>query len=248
MLNWLMLSGIVAAIPLQSVCAKQYRKTGAGGQGILFTAALFAMAVFCAASGGSLRFDVAYLPYSLVFAVSYSMSFVFQLLALSCGSMALTMLIQSYSLLLPAFYGIVFLKEPVGAAFYAGIVLLVLCLFLICFDQGAGTAAVSWKWVLFAALSFLGNGMCSVVQKMEGENLGSVYRNEFMIAALLMILPVFGVWGLIREKSAARMFFRRGWYWGALCGVLNGGVNLSVLVLAQSMPAVGVLSVICLNL
>ena len=129
MLNWLMLSGIVAAIPLQSVCAKQYRKTGAGGQGILFAAAtaLFAMAVFCAASGGSLHFDTAYLPYSLAFAASYSMSFVFQLLALSCGSMALTMLIQSYSLLLPAFYGIVFLKEPVEAAFYAGIVLLALC-------------------------------------------------------------------------------------------------------------------------
>ena len=108
---------------------------------------------------------------------------------------------------------------------------------LICFDPNAGKAAVSWKWVLFAALSFLGNGMCSVVQKMEGEALGSVYRDEFMIAALLMILPVFGVWGLIREKSAARMFFRRGWYWGALCGVLNGGVNLSVLMLAQSMPA-----------
>ncbi len=239
MTAYLLLFGVIIGIPLQSMAVKQYQKKTGGGSNFLFTAciALFAMLLFFAAGGSSFHFDLSYLPYSAAFAVSYSISFIFQILALSCGPMSLTLLIQSYSLLLPTFYGILFLKEEAGLALYIGIALLAACIFLTNFTKGEESTHFSWKWFLFAWLSFLGNGMCSVIQKAEISALGTDHQHEFMVVALGMILIAFCIVGAVRERKTARVFFQKGWYWGGLCGLINGGVNLGVILLSSRMPA-----------
>ncbi len=251
--NYLILLGIMVAMSAQGVAVKLYQKRGFGSRNLLFTAfiGLVAMAVFLASGlvQGELDFSVEFLPYSLGFAASYGMCFVFQILALACGSMSLTMLILSYSLLMPTFYGILFLDESVGWTFAVGVALLAVCLFLINYQKREKTkdesadpdkkpaGRITLKWLIFAWLSFLGNGICSTVQKAATVNLGGRYKNEFMIVAMLMIAVGFGIAGVIRERGVVKDFMRRGWYFGALCGLLNGIVNLAVIILATRMPA-----------
>ena len=67
---------------------------------------------------------------SLIFAVVYAMATVFAVLAIKHGSLSITTLIISYSLLIPTFYGIIFLREPVGAFLIIGIILLAVSLWL----------------------------------------------------------------------------------------------------------------------
>ena len=72
---------------------------------------------------------------------------------------------MSCSLLLPSFYGIIFLSEPIGIKLIVGIVLLVVALVMINYEKDAVPSSL--KWAICAVLAFVGNGMCSVVQKLE---------------------------------------------------------------------------------
>ncbi len=238
MTTYLILAGVIVGIPLQSVMIKQNEKKGTRAE-LLFTAftSLFAMLIFIFIEGRAFSFSKSFLPYSIGFAVSYATSFVCNISALSCGPMSLTLLMQSYSLLLPTFYGVLFLDEGVGVSFWIGILLLGICLFLTYFDKKGMKEKITVKWVIFATLAFLGNGMCSVVQKMQTGALGSTYQNEFMIVAFAMITVGFTVAGLIKERPVLLPFLKRGWMYGALCGLFNGGVNLGVLILSGRMPA-----------
>ncbi len=238
-MTYLILVGVILGIPLQSVMIKQNQRKGAKNAGLLFTAftSLFAMLTFVAINGKGFDFSAKFLPYSIGFAISYGTSFICNILALSCGPMSLTLLMQSYSLLLPTFYGVLFLNEGVGVTFWIGVALLALCLFLTYFDKKSIGKKITVKWVIFATLAFLGNGMCSVVQKMQTVALGNIYQNEFMIIALALIAVGFFVAGTIKEKAELSAFFKKGWYFGAFCGLFNGGVNFGVLILSGKMPA-----------
>ncbi len=244
MVDYLILFGILVAVPAQSVAVKLYQKRHGEHGELLLTAVigLFAMLVFAlpAALRDGFALSLSYLPYSLGFAVGYGMSFVFQILALSSGPMSLTVLIQSYSLLIPTFYGVLFLNERVGRSFAAGIALLVICLFLINYrkrTEGEAGGRITLKWLIFVWLSFLGNGMCSTVQKVATVHLDESLHFEFMAAAMLLITVGFCIAGLIRERRTLRAFLRGGWCYGGACGLLNGGANLAVILLATRMPA-----------
>ncbi len=254
MTDYLVLIGVMAAIPAQSVAMKFYQKRGFGRRNLLYTSfiGLFAMAVFlvCAAVAGKFSFSTAYLPYSLGFAVTYGMAIVFQILALSCGPMPLTTLVLSYSLLLVTFYGIFFLNETPGWGFIPGVALLAVCLFLTNYQKrpkkdaaAAGetppprAGGITLRWVIFVWLAFLGNGLCTIVQKMATVRFGTRYSNEFMVAALLAITVGFGIAGLIRERDLLVPFAKRGWFFAAACGALNGLANVAVIFLSTRMPA-----------
>ncbi len=239
LMEYLILIGIILLIPLQSVMIKQNDKRGAKNAGLWFTAAtaFFAMVVFIVAEGTSFSFSWNFVPYSVGFALSYGVTFICNILALSSGPMSLTLLLQSYSLLLPAFYGILFLDEEIGVTLIIGIALLALCLFLTYFEKKGESERISVRWLIFALLAFLGNGMCSVIQKMHTTSLGDKYSNEFMIVALALITVSFACIALFRQRREFKPFIRRGWYFGALCGLFNGGVNMGVIMLSSMMPA-----------
>ncbi len=239
MTAYLILLGVIFGIPLQSVMIKQEQRRVSGKSDLLFSGftALFAMLLFLVINRGAFRFSMEFLPYSIGFAVAYAAAFICNVLALSCGPMSLTLLLQSYSLLLPTFYGVLFLNEGVGITFWLGVALLALCLFLTYFDRSGMGERITFKWLILALLAFLGNGMCSTVQKMQTVALGGEYQNEFMILALAVIALGTLACGLWRERNVLPAFLRRGWYFGALCGLFNGGSNFGVMLLSHQMPA-----------
>ncbi len=235
-MQYLYLTAVIFGVSFQNIIKKPYTlKTGGRGSytfGVLLSVS--ALLFFIITSKG-LDFNTGLILYSALFAVSYIMGTVFALEAISCGSLSLTALLISYSLLLPTVYGLVFLKDPIGAQFVPSFILLVISLFLT--NAKSEKVKINFKWIVFATLASVGNGMCSVSQKMQQVRFEGAYKNEFMILALSIVAAFLLVYSLIKERRQMTSFIKAGWKEAILCGIANGVVNLLVMVLSDTMPA-----------
>ena len=94
---------------------------------------------------------------------------------------------------------------------------------------------ISLKWIVFILLGFAGNGLCTVIQKAQQQAFSGAYKSEFMIVALAIVAIGFAIVALITQKDAVRQSFGVSGFWGVLCGVCNGAVNLLVMILTNRM-------------
>lgn len=235
MLNVIFLIAIILGVSGQNIVKKPYTQK-MGGSGVYFFNAILSAAalLFFAVTATKLDFDISFIPYSIGFATSYAIATVFLVLAIAYGSLSLTSLFFSYSLMIPTLYGLVFLKDDISAGFILGLALLVVSLFLV--NKNDKKAKFSFKWIICVILAFLGNGMCTVVQNMQQVAFDGAYKNEFMIVALAIVALVMSIMSLIKERKAMKVYAKAGWHWALICGLLNGMVNLFVMILSRSMP------------
>ncbi len=233
-MNIFYLSSIILGVSAQNIFKRQYTdKTN--GKGIwIFSGlvSLFAMLFFVCTSK-NLNFNISFLPYSIGFAAAFGTTTLFSVLAVSCGSLSLTSLFISYSLMLPTFYGLIFLKDPVSIGLIPGIILLIISLILT--NKPNKKSKISFKWLIFVLLAFVGNGMCSTVQKMQQVKFNGAYKNEFMILALAFVTLSLFVFALFKEKSEIKTYAKAGWLLALLSGLINGMVNLFVMILSNRM-------------
>ncbi|MBR3967318.1 MAG: hypothetical protein IKJ91_09630 [Clostridia bacterium] len=173
------------------------------------------------------------IPYAITFAVSFAAATLFGLLAVANGPLSLSSLMISYSLMLPTFYGIIFLKETMSVYFIIGLCLLAVSLFLV--NKKNDKYPVTPKWLLFVFLSFLGNGLCSTFQKMQQLTFDSEYKNEFMILSLVIVTLIFIAAVPISDKSNFMEYLYHARFTAVLSGAMNGVVNLLVMVLSGMM-------------
>ena len=166
-MNALLLFIIILGLVAQNVTKKAYnQKTGNHGTYVFTGLSTLAAALFFLfSSGGNLNFTPDLFPWSLGFAVAYALAVVFSFLAISCGSLALSSLVLSYSLILPTIFGILFLDEPVSPWLFIGIILLCVSLLLINFKPGK--VKITLRWTIYVLISFVGNGFCSIMQKLQ---------------------------------------------------------------------------------
>ncbi len=232
--NVVYLIAIIIGVSAQNIFKKPYTNK-AGEKGVYWFSAALSLAalLFFVVTSKGLQFEIGILPYAFGFAVTYTMATVFSVKAISCGPLSLTALFSSYSLMLPAFYGLIFLREPIGVGFVPGIILLMISLILI--NKKSDDNKISFKWVIYVFLVFAGNGLCSVFQKIQQVKYDGAYKSEFMIAALGMVTIAMLVFALIDERKEVCTFFKGGWYWAVLCGLMNGIVNLFVMILSGRM-------------
>ncbi len=232
-------------IPGEAVIKKIYGKRCANGSTIFTILMALASATFFTVLGlcqGGLSYEWSVLPYSAAFGIGYAFCVLTGVWALEIGSMAITSLIISYSLMIPTVYGILFRNEGVTLTKIIGLGLLAVSLYLVnAPSKKAGDGAekrvpFSFKWLLFAFLSFALNGMISIIQAEQQIRFEKAYRSEFMGVALIIgalcLLPL----ALKRERSDMGTCLRKGWVLGVGCGVMNGLLNLIVMVTALMMP------------
>ena len=132
MLNAFYLIAIILGISGQSIVKKPYTQKTDGGGVYFFNTILSAAALlFFVVTSPKLSFDVSFVPYSIGFALAYATASVGGVLAIAHGSLSLSSLFMSYSLMIPTFYGLIFLKDPIGKGFMVGMILLLISLFLI---------------------------------------------------------------------------------------------------------------------
>ena len=175
------------------------------------------------------------------FGLSYAAATVFVVLAIKCGSLAKTTLITSYSLLVPALAGLIILREPLGIPMIAGMILLVLSLWLTNHRKKTADTPkekISLKWLIFVLLGFVGNGMCSTVQKLAPHYLGAdVNLTLSTIAALGLSTVVLIAASFLTKETDLKSTLRVGGPLSLFCGLFNGAVNYLAIYLNQFIPA-----------
>ena len=232
MINGILLAVIVLFVSAQQVAKKSFSNRCRGGA-LTFSgcSCLAALAVFLVTSGGKLTFSPEFVGYSFAFAASYCVALVFGLLAIKTGPLSLSSLLSSFSLLIPTFYGIAVLQEQTGLLLYLGLALLLGALVLINFEK-KGDKKITLRWILYVLLGFIGNGMCSTVQKIQQINLGGRYKSEFMILALMLCIAAIGILAVVTERRQIVPAVKKGAVYFIPCGLANGIVNFLVIYLS----------------
>lgn len=235
-MNYLLIAVIAAAIGLQGMCQKQYNLKFEGRGVLVFSSisALCSALVFLAVNRGC-TLSLALLPYSLLFALGYSFAVVFVVLACGYGSLALTNLMVSFSSVLPTVYGLLFLGEEVTHSLIGGVALLIAA--IVVMNLPEKDARVNLKWFFCAMLTFLGNGLTSIVLKVQAIDFDGEFGNDFMIVALLLVAVTSFLLALTREKKTVKVYVTGGAVLFSVCGLLNGFHNSLVVYVAARMPA-----------
>ena len=235
-MNYCFLFLTVATLAAQEVFTKQYStKKTAGAVTYAALVSISALCMFVLSSGFKFRFRQELLGYVLLFTAAYCAATVFLTLAMGCGPLSLTSLIHSYSLMIPTLYGILFLHEKLRVSMCIGMALLVLSLALINYAKSDRKKNV--RWLLYVCVAFMGNGLCSTVQKAQQVAFGGQYKNEFMIVSLAGVSVILLICSLFLERKQLLSSIRRGWYLAVPCGILNGLTNLFVLLLSTKIAA-----------
>ena len=221
---------------LQNIVSKEYNIKTKGKDIYLYTAvvAATAMIFFILTSGGSFEFNFHSAIYSAAFALCYLSAVVGMIKSIECGPLSVSSLINQCSLIIPTLYGVAILNEKLKIWGYIGIVLLFVSLFLVK-PKNSGKAKITPKWFVWVNIGFVGNGMCSTVQKMQQLKFDGAYKNEFMIIALCICAVVMSVASLlgVKEKRDVKSIFK----FAPIQGFANGVVNMLVMVLTALLPA-----------
>ena len=236
-MSYVFLMLAVCLISFQQVIKKLYSVKHKGGV-ITFTAAsvVFGLAYFCVTSK-EFNYTPELLWYSVAFSITYSLAVVGSILAIKTGPLSLSSLVTSYSLIIPTFYGIIVLGEPTKLMLYVGIVLLVISIFFVNMEKKGEEKKITLKWILCALLSFLANGACSTVQKVQQLDFNGLYKNESMIIALAISSVLLFISAFIIEGKEVKTVIKKGFWFYALCGVANAVTNYFTILLATRMPA-----------
>ena len=237
-MNAIMLLAAILGVSYQQISKKIYgAKTQNGAYLFSAISSLVAALFFVLSSGFKFSYSKEAFLYSVLFAVSYGAATLCSFLAIANGPLSLSSLMLSYSTALPAVYGVAFLDEKLKTHMVIGLVLLCVSLFFVNYEKSSEKKTITLKWAVFAFAAFFGNGACSIVQKVQQINCDKMYKNEFMIVALLMVSVVLTVAAVVKEKGSIVTNLGCGFPWYTSCGVANGLVNLFVLILATRMPA-----------
>lgn len=220
---------------LQSVAQKQYTLRVKSPNVLLFSAltSLIALCFFLITSRLDLVFDARLFPYALGFAVCYASAWAGTVFALRFGSMALSSLIVSCSLIFPTSYGLI-LGEEATPAVILGILLILAAIVLVNLKTG-GNEKFSFKWFLCVMIAFLGNGVCSIMQNMHKRALGDSFAHEFMIIALSASFILLMIAACLTSKSVLKDF-RSCLPFASANGVANALVNFLMITLIGNIP------------
>ena len=236
-MQYLFLLFAILVLTSQKMLMKQYEVKSGHPNTILFSAiaTLFAALFFFVLSGFQLELGVAseVLPYAIGFAIAYVFSIIGITLAIKEGPLSTTTLINSYSLIIPTLYGALILKDSIGITAYIGVILLLFSLFFV--NARKESVKLSAKWLFWVLVSFVGNGLCCTIQKMQQIAFEQTYGNEFMTVALGLAF-LFQMAYLILCKKIRRSEWRDCFTYAPFLGVANGATNWAVIVLTSLLP------------
>ena len=154
--------------------------------------------------------------------------------ALCLGPMALTSMLISFSVMLPLLWGITVGNERVSTLQCVALACLPIAIVLTNLRRpsAADTPSGSARWLVFVGITFLCNGVCSILQKQHQTLYPQAQTREFMLYAMLLAAAVFSA-AALRKLSPRRLWEARGKAFGVLSGVANGLANLLTLLLAS---------------
>lgn len=236
-MEYIFLLAVIILVSLQSVFKKQYNSNSESPSSFTYSCltSVAALFVFCVISCFKLSFTSSIVPYSIAFAVAFASAMAGSFFAIKYGTLSITILVTSYSLIIPTFYGVFALGDTIGKLGIIGLILLFISIFLINIKKEK--IRVNTKWIISLIFAFVGNGMCSLIQKLQQLKFDGEYKSEFMILALTICSVIFVFLAVLTKEKPlkdAKVLFSSA----SLCGISNGIVNYLVMVLTALIPNV----------
>ncbi len=180
-------------------------------------------------------FDVAVLPYSLLFALCYTVTNIGIINALKVGSVMLTSLFGQLSLILVSVWGFFFWNAPFTLTVGIGLILTAIALWLCLYNKKNNESMpINFKWIRYTFLLVFGNAGCSIVQRTQQLHFDGRYGNFLMMVATGVSALVCLVLYLRSDRRDTKVITRSSWYFPVLAGILNAILNLFVILLASS--------------
>ena len=200
------------------------------------TITLFALLFFLVFSNG-VTFSPQLLPYCLLFSACYAGAAATYVLALSCGSLALTQLVLSYSCIIPLAYSLL-CGEALGGFQILGIAFLLSSPLVTCLkkSEAAEERRSSLKWAVYVLLMFLTNGFYGVFMRMQQLAFSGMHDASFMIFSLIPATAILFLLAFLRERTHMREALKRGALLSAACGASNGIANYFGLICLALIP------------
>lgn len=221
---------------VEGILIKKYNaKHGKGG--FIFTAmvSLFSMLFFVITDKGGFDFRPEMLPYGIASGIFYCLASFLTYVALCCGPFAMSMLVLSYSVVFSVSYGVFFLKDDISVFTVIGILLILVSIYLNRAEKKDEDKKASLKWLICIGISFVGNGMLGVIQKMQQVRFENAVNNEYMIVTLGVSAITLFIIGFIKDGKDAAYFFKHGSVYASLGGISNGCTNFLALAINMLM-------------
>jgi len=228
----LLISICVLTLTMQNIFTKQYNlKCPKGEYTYSALIVLFAM-LFFVFTTKNISFSVAIVPYSIAFSTVYTLATFTAILALKFGSLAITSLVMSYSLIIPTIYGLIFNNEEPTVIKGIGIAFLLVSLFLIrAKSEAADKKKISFKWLINVIIAFFTNGLCSVFQDAQEKKFDGAQNGNFMILSLLLGFVALLILAIVFERKVIFESVKKGVVLAAAGGICNGATNLLVMII-----------------
>jgi drug/metabolite transporter (DMT)-like permease len=232
---------VVSSSITQSASAKWFNRQSQNAATFNAIVAASALLLFALMAINGFSIHVPTILFGLLYGASLCLSMYAGYRALCLGPMALTSMLVSFSVLIPLLWGITVGNEKLNFLRCIAILLLLAAILLTNADKilriGAAKAIDGGKkekygtWIVFVVLTFLCNGVCSVLQKQHQTLYPEAYSQEFMLWAMLLCTVIFSAVSLIKTP-AANVRSTKGAWLGVLSGVANGLANFLTLILA----------------
>ena len=199
---------------------------------VVLTAAIFLGIIYIF----KFSFCLESLGYATLFAICYSATSFSSFMSIKEGSLSLSALIISFSTMLPVLFGIGFLDEKLTLV--GGTGLLFLSLSLVFISKVKKEEKINIKWLIYLAVSFLGNGFCSIIQKVHQINVVGDYSICFQFIAMVISTMLFAIILAVRKSGSILVFSKKYGKYTVLTGIANAIVNVLMLYLAVNMDSV----------
>lgn len=233
-MNFLFYFLIIACAGTQSATTKLYNRQL--GSPAVFNAikAGSALVLFALMAAAGFTLHLPTVLFGLCYGACLCLSMHAGYKALCLGPMALTSMLASFSVIIPLLWGVTVGDETVNTLQWIAFGLLIFAILMTNADKlrnkqkpDRGYAL----WLVFLLITFLTNGLCSVIQKQHQTLFPEAYSREFMFFAMLLCTAVFAAIALFKA-SPREIFASRGKRFGILSGTCNGLASFFTLVLA----------------
>lgn len=183
-------------------------------------------------------FDIAVLPYSLVYGCSYAMFWVGLTGALQAGSSALTGFIKQIAFVFVAIWGFAFWGSEPTLTVLAGIVLIAVALFLCLVPLGKemdkSTFKITGKWLLYALMILIGNAGCAIVQKTQQRVFCGQHGNQLMVFATFLAAVFCFLMCVKDDKRNWKPIVKKYWFYPVIAGVSSAICNCFLIIMAST--------------
>lgn len=157
-----------------------------------------AIAVLAVILGGKASLSLSTALCALLYAVIVLSLQTVSIAAMRVGAMATTSICVMYGMIIPSLAGPIFWREPFGILQGAGILLMVISLWLLT-DRSSGGSATK-KWWLLAVPAFLLSGMAGLAEKIHQSTNGREEKPVFVLVACLLMALISAVAATVTGK------------------------------------------------